>query len=109
MVAQCCCLHDYQVPPYIQQCSVDMLQDCSALGLAVWEGHVDVAQSLLLAGANVNAKGPKCHVHVRQLLLLSFPQACHFAVAQSTLQLLRSPNEQEALSYLHAMSEGCWS
>lgn len=51
-----------------------LLQDCSALGLAVCGGHVDVAQCLLLAGANVNVIAYK--VQVRQLLSLAFIQLC---------------------------------
>lgn len=74
------------------KCPVDMLQDCSALGLAVCGGHLAVAQCLLLAGANVTAKGPK--YHVRPLFFLSFPH-----VRATLLLLLHGivPTDQETL------------
>ena len=45
--------------------TIVLLQDYSALALAVSEGHVDVAQCLLLAGASVNVTAFR--VQVRQL------------------------------------------
>ena len=79
------------------KCLVDMLQDCSALGLAVCGGHLAVAQCLLLAGANVTAKGPK--YHVRPLFFLSFP--LFWATLLLLLHETFRPDQETALTACH--------
>jgi hypothetical protein len=99
--ASCCCVHASEWRPICPQCcrlapisSTPTKNSKTALHFSAHEGHLDVVQALLKAGANVDAKD----VYSKTSLTLAAHQG-HLDVVQALLKAGAKVDEKDVNSY----------